>query len=154
MARDPFAPVTQPSIPPWVLPVGITFGLLFLAATATAIVLVTRRPAVQPVPPAIAAPAAPVQKPDTVAAAATSAPDKDGGKDGKDPAKDAAKDGAKDPAAKEDDDKPARAHRSGGHRARHEKVAARAGSAPAAAAPAAKKKSGMSQREIDTLLGL
>lgn len=146
MARDPFAPVTQPSVPPWVLPVGITFGLLFLAATATAIVLVTRRPAVQPVPPAIAAPAAPVQKPDTVAAAATSAPDKDG--------KDPAKDGAKDPAAKEDDDKPARAHRSGGHRARHEKVAARAGSAPAAAAPAAKKKSGMSQREIDTLLGL
>lgn len=146
MARDPFAPVTQPSVPPWVLPVGITFGLLFLAATATAIVLVTRRPAVQPVPPAIAAPAAPVQKPDTVAAAATSAPDKDG--------KDPAKDTAKDPAAKEDDDKPARAHRSGGHRARHEKVAARAGSAPAAAAPAAKKKSGMSQREIDTLLGL
>lgn len=150
MARDPFAQVTQPSVPPWVLPVGITFGLLFLAATATAIVLVTRRPAVQPVPPAIAAPAATAQKPDTVAAAATSAPDKDGGKDG---GKDPAKDGAKDPA-KEDDDKPARAHRSGGHRARHEKVAARAGSAPAAAAPAAKKKSGMSQREIDTLLGL
>lgn len=147
MARDPFAPVTQPSIPPWVLPVGITFGLLFLAATATAIVLVTRRPAVQPVPPAIAAPAATPQKPDTVAAAATSAPDKDG-------AKDPAKDGAKDPAAKEDDDKPARAHRSGGHRARHEKVAARAGTTPAAATPAAKKKSGMSQREIDTLLGL
>src|SRR5437660_918507 len=79
MARDPFAPVTQPSIPPWVLPVGIVLGVLFLGTAIATVLVVSRRPAVQPViaAPAITAPtpAAPPSKESVAAAGTASAPD-------------------------------------------------------------------------------
>lgn len=142
MARDPFAPVTHSAVPPWVLPVGIVLGVLFLGATATAVLLVSRTPAPQPIPAAVAAPAAaptPASR-ETVAAA---------------PEKPKPVDSAGDDKADkgETKDEGGRKHRGGGHHRGSAKVAARPAEKPADGAPK-KKKAAMSQKEIDSLLGL
>jgi hypothetical protein len=143
MARDPFAPVTQPSIPPWIWIVGGTFALIFIVMGATMFVVMSRRSTT----PTVATPSAPTapaatDKAATPTATASAAPVA---------APDKAPDKA-DAADKADGDRPhrGRRHRSG----KGEAVSARPAAAPSSPSPAPKKKSDMSQKEIDGLLGL
>lgn len=152
MARDPFAPVTEPSVPPWIWAVAAIFGVLIISMGAIAAVTIYKRSstpaAVVPTPVAPKAASAP-----TASAGTPAAPDK-----------------APDKARAETPDKPDEAgkgdkaerartahHRRASKDKDKDKDKDKGGSAPAAPAkPAAppKKKNDMSQKEIDSLLGL
>lgn len=139
MARDPFAPVTQPSIPPWLWVVGGVFALLLVGMGATVFVVLSRR-AVPP--PAVAAPtqdrapAAVAPGAATASAASAGAPDR-----------------APDKAEQEDrSDKGERPHRARAHVKRSRP--AEGGEPRAAPPPPPRRKHDMSQKEIDSLLGL
>ncbi|MCS6913805.1 MAG: hypothetical protein RMK29_21330 [Myxococcales bacterium] len=136
MARDPFAPVTQPSIPPWLWVVGGVFVLLFIGMGITLFVVLSRR-AVPP--PAVAAPpqdrppAAVAPPAATASTASAPAPDRPPGK-------------------AEPEDKSERPHRAKAHARRSRP--AEEGGARATPPPPPKRKHDMSQKEIDSLLGL
>src|SRR5579872_6392268 len=100
MARDPFAPVTQPTVPPWVWAVAAVFGVLIITMGTVAAVALSRR-APTPVAPAAAATvpkAAPIPTVQTASAGTPAAPDKAAGAGSADPDR-ADKDGDKHKAA-------------------------------------------------------
>lgn len=144
MARDPFAPVTQPAIPPWVLPIAITVGLLFLGTAAVAVVVMVKKNAA---PPVVAQPVVPAPTPRQDAA-----PDKDKPGAVAQTGTGAAADKEKPGPADEGRDEPRRRHHRGSSGAK--KGAAAPPTATKADAPKPKKSLGMSQKEIDNLLGL
>ena len=154
MARDPFAPVTQPSVPSWVWWSPVSCRILLIGAGSLLFMVVSRRQAPQAtVTPQVkgTAPDVPTRTASTGPAGSTAtasvgapAPDKAPAKatDDKDDGTDAA-DG--------------RRHHGGHHKHGGKAVAAKESGSPAApAAPAAKpkKKVDMSQKEIDNLLGI
>jgi hypothetical protein len=155
MARDPFAPVTQPSIPPWIWLVAGTFAVLLIGMGAIVMVMVSRRPA----PPAVATPTS--RDPVAPSTAVAAPGDKTGkaAQDGKTAVATAASpDKAADKANSDDDADKDERHRHGHHKhgGKGQAAPAKESAAPLVVNPAkpAKKKVDMSQKEIDNLLGL
>lgn len=142
MARDPFAPVPQSSVPKWVWIVVGMVGLVIVGVISTVALVISRRPQAVVTAPAVAPtnpetpagtatqPAAPAGDKTVAAASTDSKPDSDDGDDK--PEKKGKKHGSKH-AAKHEPKKPA---------------------APSAPAPPPKPKSNMSQKDIDKLLGI
>lgn len=149
MARDPFAPVPQSSVPPWVwivvgtvvlMLVGVGSTLAVVMSRRSAAIVATKQPTVQPAPEVttpIAGPATdkPGQNQPAAAADTAAKPDKgdsegDGDKAEKKKKK-SSKSKTEKPAAKPD--KTEKADKT---------------------APPAKKKPDISQKDIDKLLGL
>lgn len=145
MARDPFAPVAQSTVPKWVWIVVGMVSVVIVGGIGTIALVLSRRP-----PPVVAAPT--VAAPTTPTAGTPTAPAGD--------TKTVAANTESKPAAADGDgdgdkgDKPEKKkhHSSGSKHAKVEKK-------PAAAAPAAppkppKPKTNMSQKDIDKLLGI
>jgi pyruvate/2-oxoglutarate dehydrogenase complex dihydrolipoamide acyltransferase (E2) component len=146
MARDPFAPVPQSSVPSWVwIVVGMIAFMLVGIGTTVAIVVNKRSP------PPVVATTTPVAKPavDPAATPTVTAPAGDAKVAANQPAGDGAKTDKGADAA--DDEKHEKKKKS--HKPKTEKPA-KAEKPAAAAAPPPKKKSDMSQKDIDKLLGL
>src|SRR5438876_801821 len=138
MARDPFAPMTQPSVPPWIWILGGTVALLFVLTGGIVLAVMSRRPAptiaapTAPAAPAVGKGAAPATNA-TASAAQAAAPDKAPDK------AEAADKGGDDKAHRG-----GRRHRGGG---KADTIAAKGPSAPSSPTPAPKRKSDMSQKE-------
>ena len=154
MARDPFAPVTQSSVPPWIWLVAGTFMVLLIGMGATVFLVISRRPP----PEATATPSkvTPTAPSAPTASVASAAPDREGSK-----APEAGKIADKD-SSKEDPDAADGRHHRGGHPRHGGKGQASAHETSPSPSPAGgpgapkppKKKVDMSQKEIDNLLGL
>lgn len=151
MARDPFAPVPQSSVPSWVwLVVGMIAFMLVGIGTTVAVVVSKRSPPVV----ATTAPANPPAQGEAPAVAPTAAPATDAKPTADKPAAAAEADkGDKEDGEKSEKKK--KSHKKSEKSDKSEKSAK--AEKPASAAPAApppKKKSDMSQKDIDKLLGL
>lgn len=148
MARDPFAPVPQSSVPQFVWIIVGVVGLLVVGVGTTMAIVISKRP-----PPVAIAPVAPTGQPAPVAgpaAATTKVATNDA-----QPAGASASDSKPDKTDKADKaDKPEKKHHKssgGGSSSKSAKVDSKpTPSAP----PPPKKQNNMSQKEIDKLLGI
>ena len=143
MARDPFAPVPQSSVPKWVWIVVGMVGLVIVGVISTVALVVSRRP-----PAVVAAPVVTPANPETPAGTATQPAAQAGDKTaaaGTDSKPDGDDDG--------DGDKPEKKKKHSGskHAAKHEP---KKPAAPSAPSPPPKPKTNMSQKDIDKLLGI
>lgn len=150
MARDPFAPVPQSSVPSWVwLVVGMIAFMLVGIGTTVAVVVSKRSVPVV----ATTTPTTPAAQGEAPTVAPTAAPTTDAKPAADKPAAAAAADADK--GEKDDGEKSEKKKKSHKKSEKTEKTAK--ADKPAASAPAApppKKKSDMSQKDIDKLLGL
>ena len=144
MARDPFAPVPQSSMPQWVWIVVGVVALMVVGVGTTMAIVLSKRP-----PPVVATPAVPAGQPAVTPPATGTSPA-------------TTQVAANDPQAGATDSKPDKGekgdkpekkkHHSGG--SSHATKAEPKASGPAAPPPPPKKQNNMSQKDIDKLLGI
>lgn len=146
MARDPFAPVTQPSIPHWVWVITGSLAVVLVFMSSAAYVVLHRNHSAAPTPAVATTPAAPAPALPAGTATASAAP---AGAPDKAESKGEAKEDKGGEEAR-GDHRSAHAH----HRRGKAAAAGKTGAGPAAAPAVARKKHDMSQKEIDNLLGL
>lgn len=142
MARDPFAPVPQSSVPKWVWIVVGMVGLVIVGVISTVALVISRRPQA-----VVAAPTVTPANPETPAGTTTPPTTPAGDKTAAAPSTDSKPDGD------DDGDKPEKKKKHGGskHASKHEP---KKPAAPSAPSPPPKPKSNMSQKDIDKLLGI
>jgi len=136
MARDPFAPVVESSVPKWVWLVVGGFAIMLIGLGTTVALVLTKRPAVQAAKAGTLPPNTPAPTPDKPAEVA---------------ANDKPAAPAEDKGDKADEPHKAKKHKSSGGSSGSKKPADKPAEKPAAPP---KPKKVMDQKDIDKLLGL
>ena len=147
MARDPFAPVQQSSVPQFVWIIVGVVGLLVVLVGTTMAIVISKRP-----PPGVATPTAPAVQPTPSAGTPPAATDttKVATNDGQ-PAEATASDSKPDKSDKGEK----KHHRSSGGSSSSKSAKTDSKPAgPSSPPPPPKKQNNMSQKEIDKLLGI
>lgn len=143
MARDPFAPVPQSSIPKWVWIVVGMVGLVIVGVISTVALVISRRPQA-----VVTAPTVAPTNPEAPAGTATQPAAPAGDKTAAAPSTDSK------PEGDDGDDKPEKKKKHGGSKHASSKHEAKKPAAPSAPAAPPKPKTNMSQKDIDKLLGI
>lgn len=144
MARDPFAPVPQSSMPQWVWIVVGVVALMVVGVGTTMAIVISKRPPPVVATPAVSPPATPSGPATGPAPATTKVAANDGQPGG------AATDSKPDKEDKGDKPEKKKHHGGGSKSAKAESKP----SGPAAPPPPPKKQNNMSQKDIDKLLGI
>lgn len=150
MARDPFAPVQQSSVPQFVWIIVGVVGLLVVGVGTTMAIVISKRQ-----PPVAAVPATPVAQPTPGTTSPTAADTKVATNDAQ-PAGGATSDSKPDKADKADKgDKPEKKHHKSSSSSSSKSAKSDSKPAgPSSPPPPPKKQNNMSQKEIDKLLGI